>query len=63
MTNETRTTCTCEPFQKAQETCTDNEGYGRLISRSSYGWVTGCDLPPIKFCPWCGNELPDGTLN
>jgi hypothetical protein len=46
----------CEAWEKAQQSGTDNEAYGRLL----YGaddWRMGCDLPPVKFCPWCGAEV------
>ncbi len=57
----------CDDFALAQEHCSDNEGWGRLIHRSSHGeYNIGCDLKPIRFCPWCGTKLtnsPVGRLN
>ena len=52
----------CEPMIKAQESGTDNEAYGALISY--YGGNdagVGCDLPPITFCPWCGKKIKRKT--
>jgi len=46
--------CECDAFQQAQTSGTDNEGYGGLIR----GRSIGCGLPEIKFCPWCGGNLP-----
>jgi hypothetical protein len=53
----------CEPWRKAHEWETDNEMYGRLIhcndetdGRHAAPYPTiGSDLPPVKFCPWCGS--------
>jgi len=39
----------------ANEPGTDNEGYGNLIYVDEDGVaVMGDNLPPIRFCPWCG---------
>lgn len=51
----------CRQFLKAQECCTDNEGYGTLLKHynDKFGgyWHIGCDLDPIDFCPWCGKKI------
>lgn len=45
----------CNEFERAQVSGTDNEAYGRLIRLEHDGsYTTGCDLPAIRFCPWCG---------
>ena len=45
----------CDAWEKAHESCTDNEGYGALIFSSFDGEEhMGVDLPRVKFCPWCG---------
>lgn len=48
----------CEEAVKAQESGTDNEGYGKLLRDvfQDGDWRIGDVglLPPIKFCPWCG---------
>ena len=51
----------CNNWRKAQQSGTDNEGYGRLIYECGRDGplMMGCDLEPIKFCPWCGKEAPD----
>lgn len=47
--------CECQAFKDAQGPCTDNEGYGRLLRRDGPdAWSIGSNLPPLKFCPWCG---------
>lgn len=54
----------CLEFQNAQQTGTDNEGYGRLIS--DYGrngeYMIGCDLAPMNYCPWCGADISLPTI-
>ena len=47
----------CEAFRKAHENGTDNEAYGQLIYDDD---DLGCNLPPIKFCPWCGKPRTEG---
>jgi hypothetical protein len=42
----------CETWAKAHESGTDNEGYGSLIAE---GLRIGYELPPVRFCPWCGS--------
>lgn len=57
-------TCECQAFKDAQLSGTDNEAWGRLIRRDgAEGWSIGIDLPPMKFCPWCGREVPQPTVN
>ena len=54
--SEHQTTC-CPEWLKAQQSGTDNEGYGRLIQVYPDGAASmGSDLPPIRFCPWCGAD-------
>jgi len=50
--------CGCSEFREAQQSCTDNEGYGRLIREWGGEWRIGCDLPAMNYCPWCGNRVP-----
>lgn len=59
----------CETWAKAHEWETDNEMYGRLVhcndekeGRHAAPYPTiGSDLPPVKFCPWCGqSKIPAG---
>lgn len=48
----------CDDFFKAQQEGTDCEGIGPLVSQERYQvWVIGYDVPPIAFCPWCGECL------
>lgn len=47
----------CRDMAHAFDSCTDNEGYGSLLSVE--GWNgnnigIGVDLPEINLCPWCG---------
>jgi hypothetical protein len=51
-----QTNCTCDAFKIAQCKGTDNEMYGSLISFWSGEYHTGCDVPTIQFCPWCGKK-------
>lgn len=46
----------CDNFAEATNSGTDNEGYGRLISKPFDKWKMGQDLPDIKYCPWCGKQ-------
>jgi len=45
----------CKEMRKANEPCTDNEGYGALIWRGDR--TMGLGLADIQFCPWCGKDL------
>jgi hypothetical protein len=56
----------CEVFAKARERGTDAEGYGEEITVTEPGYPPeeypahyeiGHDLPPIRFCPWCGTKF------
>lgn len=56
----------CSWMAKAQERGTDNEGYGPLVEWDDDtiegegdlpGFHTGCELPRIAFCPWCGTPV------
>lgn len=48
----------CSTMLKAQESGTDNEGYGRLVSDyGDWSWHMGCGLPEFNYCPWCGNSV------
>lgn len=51
-------TCKCSDFEAAQDSGTDNEGYGPLLSCPWEAWRIGSDLPDINFCPWCGKPVP-----
>ena len=42
----------CLPFEDAHQSGTDNEGFGPLLRIDTIG----CELPPIKYCPWCGAQ-------
>jgi len=48
----------CPVFEHALEDGTDQEGFGPLI-REYDEFVIGKEeeLPPIKFCPWCGARI------
>jgi hypothetical protein len=48
----------CDAWRKAQQSGTDNEGYGPLLYRSRDGdaWRIGDGLQAVYFCPWCGEE-------
>lgn len=55
---EPRQVC-CSDMALAFTSGTDNEAYGKLAS--AYGDDPssirfGCELPAVKFCPWCGTE-------
>jgi hypothetical protein len=47
----------CENFVKAFQYETDNEGYGSLFDFDNGNIITGLDLPPIEYCPWCGMKI------
>lgn len=57
MKYKTRPFC-CDALERAHEHGTDNEGYGPLLYSAYPVWAIGSDLPPMRFCPWCGKELP-----
>lgn len=57
MSFKNKTKPCCDIFYTAQKDGTDSEGYGGLLTEiTDDEWHIGCDLPPIKFCPWCGGN-------
>lgn len=45
----------CDDWAKAHQSGTDNEMYGALVHYPQpHTPHIGCDLPRVKFCPWCG---------
>jgi hypothetical protein len=53
----------CDAWAKAHERGTDNEGYGAVVGYWDFDGsgiekphIGHEDLPPVKFCPWCGAE-------
>ena len=52
----------CESWGKAQLPGTDNEEWEEVLKRGwdddkedhNNEWYIGSNLPPVKFCPWCG---------
>lgn len=52
----------CAEFAGAAQHGTDNEGWGAAVSSSwperPLAWHAGTDLPPLRFCPFCGEPLP-----
>jgi len=54
----------CANWERAQGYCTDNEGYGPLLTDydnprgrpkvNPPEWHIGSSLDAIRFCPWCG---------
>ena len=49
----------CLDMAKAHEDETDNEEYGALAHPAFHNeelTEIGSHLPPINFCPWCGDE-------
>jgi len=51
--------CNCEEFRHAQQSTTNNEGYGRLVNFFRNKWEVGYGLLPISYCPWCGKRLTE----
>lgn len=49
----------CDDFERAKQPHTDNEEYGPLIIEVEGPVMIGANLPPIRFCPWCGAEVRD----
>lgn len=43
----------CETWEHSKLSGTDNEMYGSVTWECDGKWRIGCDLPPVKFCPWC----------
>jgi hypothetical protein len=58
--NYPRVKC-CEPMNKSQEPCTDNEGYGPAISQYQGKLYAGCIKQPLIYCPWCGDKIDKNT--
>lgn len=57
MTEQVPSEQCCDSWRKAQQLGTDNEMYGMLLrdySGTGADWHVGCDLPAVRFCPWCG---------
>lgn len=48
----------CEDWEEAHKRGTDNESYDVLIGYENGLPVIGSDLPPVRFCPWCGARKP-----
>lgn len=60
----------CIAWGKAQTFGTDSEAYGSLLRDYANpqrhrgvvmrppDWHMGLELPPVKFCPWCGAKKP-----
>jgi hypothetical protein len=44
----------CDDFRRARAGGSDDEGCGSAISD---GLKIGYDLPPISYCPWCGQVV------
>jgi hypothetical protein len=46
----------CAMWDRAHEFGTDNEMYHSLVhyAQDSKEALIGMDLPPVRFCPWCG---------
>jgi len=47
----------------AHECGTDNEEYGALAYGIADNITIGINLPPIAFCPWCGDKKTTTTTN
>lgn len=47
----------CDDMAESFGAGTDNEGYHGLSSIESNMVEIGCTLPPIKYCPWCGDKI------
>lgn len=57
-------TC-CTDFDRARERGTVDAGYGQLAYRAfdEGPWFIGCDLAPLRFCPWCGAAVNTDTAS
>jgi hypothetical protein len=52
----------CSDFGRAQQSGTDNEGYGRLIMTypdDPDAYIGSGGLPTINYCPWCGKKVSE----
>lgn len=47
----------CTDMRDAHSPGTDNEMYGSAVYTYDGETRMGTDLPPIKFCPWCGHKI------
>lgn len=60
MTDDVTLVC-CKEMVQAQQSGTDNEGYGRLIRAERRADLVlafiGCDLDTSSYCPWCGKMI------
>lgn len=63
MRKPTRDAACCDDFLHATKSGTDAEGYGPAVWRDPDGCgsflLATVDLPPAKFCPWCGGAWPN----
>lgn len=46
----------CDTWEQSKEAGTDNELYGAVTMHFDGEWCVGLNLPPVKFCPWCGSH-------
>jgi hypothetical protein len=46
----------CRTWKTACGPGTDNEGYSSLVCDIGGDEEIGLDLPPVRFCPWCGTR-------
>ena len=47
----------CTAWEQAQQSGTDNEGYGALLYFVADDEPRfGCNLPTVENCPWCGKS-------
>ncbi len=58
---ESKPVC-CVSMATAFSHGSDNEGYGSLLhswggNKTERLIGIGSDLPPLKYCPWCGFEV------
>lgn len=50
----------CKDLAQSLKNGTDNEMYGSALNWWAGAYHLGCDLPDVRFCPWCGAKLPQG---
>jgi hypothetical protein len=50
------TTFCCDNLRNAFDVHTDNEGWGPLAKVEANLIHIGDELPPIRYCPWCGTS-------
>ena len=46
----------CDELERATERGTCNEAYDCAVYGAPGKWTIGCNLEPIRFCPWCGGS-------